>query len=140
VSVEQNRVIDRRYVADVLNKGNLAAIDQIMAPNYVGHVPGFPPSDREGDKQLIAMFRAAFPDLQFTMEDQIADGDKVVHRLTATGTHRGEFMGIPPTNKRVRVTGVNINQFVDGKIVEAWGFMDMMGLMQQLGAIPGPPR
>jgi steroid delta-isomerase-like uncharacterized protein len=86
------------------------------------------------------MFRSAFPDLQFTMEDQIADGDKVVHRLTATGTHRGEFMGIPPTDKRVRVTGVNINQFVDGKIVEAWGFMDMMGLMQQLGAIPGPPR
>ena len=100
MSTDQNRVIDRRDVAEVLNKGNLAAIDEIMAPSYVGHVPGFPPSDREGEKQLIGMFCSAFPDLCFTMEDQIAEDDK--------------------------------------KVVEAWGFIDMMGLMQQLGAIPAP--
>jgi len=127
-------------VAEVLNNGNLAAIDEIMAPTYVGHVPGFPPSDRNGDKQLIGMFRSAFPDLQFTIEDQIAEGDKVVHRLTAVGTHKGVLLGIPATNRRVTVTGVNINRFAGGRIVEAWGFLDMMGLMQQLGAIPTPQR
>jgi predicted ester cyclase len=139
MSVEENKATDRRYVAEVLNSGNLAAIDQIMAPGYVGHVPGFPPSDREGDKQLIAMFHRAFPDLRFTLEDQIAEGDRVVHRLSVVGTHRGEFMGIPPTGRRVSVTGVNINRFADGRVVEAWGFMDMLGLMQQLGAVPSPP-
>lgn len=138
MSVEQNRALDRRYVAEVLSNGNLAAIDELMAPNYVGHVPGFPPMDREADKQLLGMFRAAFPDLQFTMEDQIAEGDRVVHRMTAAGTHRGEFMGIPPTNRRVTVTGININRFENGRIAEAWGVLDLMGLMQQIGAIPGP--
>ena len=135
---DDNKAIDRRYVAEVLNGANLAAIDEIMAPSYVGHVPGFPPSDREGDKQLIAMFRGAFPDLRFTIEDQIAEGDRVVHRLSATGTHRGEFMGIPATGRRVTVTGVNINRFAGGQVVEAWGFMDLLGLMQQLGAVPSP--
>src|SRR5436190_18913356 len=117
MSTDQNRAVDRRYVAEVLNNGNLSAIDEIMAPTYVGHVPGFPPSDREGDKQLIAMFRTAFPDLRFSVEDQIAEADKVVHRLAAEGTHQGTFLGIPPTNRRVAVTGVNINRFVDGRIV-----------------------
>ena len=139
MSVERNKAMDRRYVAEVLNGGNLASIDEIMAPAYVGHVPGFPPSDREGDKQLIAMFHHAFPDLRFTLEDQIAEGDRVVHRLSVVGTHRGEFMGIPPTHRRVSVTGVNINRFENGQIIEAWGFMDMLGLLQQLGAIPEPP-
>ncbi len=138
MSVEQNKALDRRYVEEVLDKGNLAVIDEIMAPNYVGHVPGFPPSDREGDKQLIAMFRAAFPDLHFTLEDQIGEGDKVVHRLTARGTHKGEFQGIPPTGKQVTVTGININYFVEGKVVESWGIIDMVGLMQQLGVMPTP--
>jgi predicted ester cyclase len=138
MSVEQNKALDRRYVEEVLDKGNLAVIDEIMAPDYIGHVPGFPPSDREGDKQLIAMFRAAFPDLHFTLEDQIGEGDKVVHRLTARGTHTGEFQGIPPTGKQVTVTGININHFVEGKVVESWGIIDRVGLMQQLGVIPTP--
>lgn len=138
MSVEQNKALDRRYVGEVLDKGNLAVIDEIMAPNYVGHVPGFPPSDREGDKQLIAMFRAAFPDLHFTLEDQIGEGDKVVHRLTGRGTHKGEFQGIPPTGKQVTVTGININRFAEGKVVESWGIIDMLGLLQQLGVIPVP--
>jgi predicted ester cyclase len=138
MSTEQNKALDRRYVEEVLNKGDLGVIDEIMAPNYVGHVPGFPPSDREGDKQLIAMFRAAFPDLHFIIEDQIGEGDKVVHRLTARGTHQGDFMGIPPTGKQIIGTGININHFAEGKVVESWGIIDMMGLMQQLGVVPSP--
>jgi steroid delta-isomerase-like uncharacterized protein len=129
--------IDRSYVERVLNSGDLDAIDEIMAPDYVGHVPGFPDADREGDKQLIAMLRSAFPDLRVSIEDQIVAGDRAVHRLRAEGTHLGEFQGMPPTGRRVVVTGVNINRFVDGRVAEAWGFLDMLGLMQQIGAIPG---
>jgi steroid delta-isomerase-like uncharacterized protein len=135
---QSNAEIDREYVERVLNGGELDAIDEIMAPDYVGHVPGFPDADREGDKQLIGMLRTAFPDLTMRIEDQIAAGDRVVHRLRAEGTHLGDFQGIPPTGKRVVVTGVNINRFRDGRVVEAWGFLDMLGLMQQLGAPPGP--
>jgi predicted ester cyclase len=121
-------------MSGVLHRGNLAAIDEIMAPNYVGHVPGFPPADREADKQLIGMFHGAFSDLHFTMEDQIAEGDRVVHRLTAVGTHTGLFLGVPATNRRVTVTGVNINRFENGQVAEAWGLLDMMGLMKQISA------
>ena len=138
MSAETNAVTDRQYVERVLNGGDLNAIDEIMAPNYVGHVPGFPDADREGDKQLIGMLRTAFPDLRVQIEDQIAVGDRVVHRLRAEGTHLGEFQGIPPTGNRVTVTGVNINRFVDGRVAEAWGFLDMLGLLQQVGAVPAP--
>jgi len=131
-----NAEIDRSYVERVLNGGDLDAIDEIMAPDYVGHVAGMPDADRAGDKQLIGMLRTAFPDLHVTLEDQIVAGDRVVHRLRAEGTHRGEFQGIPATGRRVTVTGVNINRFVDGRVAEAWGFLDMLGLMQQIGAIP----
>jgi predicted SnoaL-like aldol condensation-catalyzing enzyme len=137
MSVEENKVIDRRYIDEVLNKGNVAVIDEIMAPNYVGHVPGMPPSDRDGDKQLIGMFHAAFSDIHFAIEHQIAEGDKVVHHGTMHGRHTGEFMGIPPTGKEVTMSGININHFVDGKVVESWGMLDMLGLMQQLGVVPG---
>ena len=84
------------------------------------------------------MFLSAFPDTQMTVEDELADGDKVATRWTATGTHTGELMGIPPTGKQVTVTGMDINRLVGGKIVEHWGEFDQMGMMQQLGVVPAP--
>src|ERR671925_462973 len=118
MSTEENKALDRRYVEEVLNKGNIDAIDAIMAPEYVGHVAGSPPSNLEGDKQFISMLHAAFPDIRFTLEDQIAEGDMVVHRLTARGTHLGEFNGIPPTGKQAAGSAININRFAGGKVVE----------------------
>jgi predicted ester cyclase len=138
MSTEQNKAIDQRYVAEVLNQNNLAAIDEIMAPNYISHIVGFPASDREGDKQFIGRLRAAFPDLQYTVDDQIAEGNKVLHRMTTRGTHQQEFMGIPPTYKQVVVQVVNINTFENGRVVEAWAMFDQLGLLQQIGVIPPP--
>lgn len=136
MAVADNKALDRRYFDDVLNAGRLEVIDEICAENYAGHVPGFPTNDREGDKQLVGMMRAGFPDLRFTMDDQIAEGDLVLHRLTARGTHRGEFMGIPATGRSVEVTGMNINRIENGRIAESWGVIDVLGLMQQLGVVP----
>ena len=101
-------------------------------------MPGGPPMDVEQASGMAAMFYAAFPDLHTTFEDQIAEGDKVVARVTIRGTHQGEFQGIPATGKEVAFGGILIDHYQDGKVVEHWVQMDMMGLMQQLGAIPTP--
>jgi predicted ester cyclase len=138
MTTEENKVTDERYVREVLNGNNLAAIDEIMAPNYVSHIVGFPPSDREGDKQFIGMLRVAFPDLEYVVDAQFAEGNQVLHRMTTHGTHQREFMGIPPTFKKVVVQVVNINTFENGRVVEAWSMLDQLGLLQQLGAIPAP--
>src|SRR5262245_40225197 len=132
-----NKALDRRYAEEVLDQGRIEAIDEICSPEYVGHVAGFPDNDREGDKQLIGMMRTAFPDLRCTVEDQITEGDRVVHRLTCTGTHRGELMGVPASGNRVTVSGININRIAAGRIVESWGVLDLLGLMRQIGALPG---
>jgi predicted SnoaL-like aldol condensation-catalyzing enzyme len=137
MSLDANKAIDRRYAEEVLDQGKLDVIDEICSDDYAGHVPGMPPMDREGDKHLIGMLHAAFPDLHCTMDDQIAEGDRVVHRLTCSGTHRGDFMGIPPSGNSVTVGGININRIANGKIAESWGVIDMLGLLRQIGAIPG---
>jgi steroid delta-isomerase-like uncharacterized protein len=139
MSTEQNKAIRRRFDEEIVNKKNLAALESFYAPNYVDHaaIPGFPPGV-EGVKQRHAAFFAAFPDSQIALEDQIAEGDKVATRFTIRGTHTGEFFGIPPTGKAASVTGIDIMRIVDGKIAEYWGQMDMLGLMQQLGAVPAP--
>ena len=136
---EENKALARRYVEEVVNKGNLAVIDELAAADFVEHnpFPGQAPGI-EGEKQLIGMMRAAFPDLHSTIEDVIAEGDKVVLRATTRGTHKGEFMGIPPTGKQVTVTEIHIMRFVGGKGVEHWAEVDMMGMMQQLGVAPTP--
>ncbi len=136
---EENKALARRYVEEVINKGNLAVIDELAAADFVEHspFPGQAPGI-EGEEQLIGMMRAAFPDLHSTIEDLIAEGDKVVLRATTRGTHKGEFMGIPPTGKQVTVTEIHIIRFVGGKGVEHWGEVDMMGMMQQLGVAPTP--
>ena len=99
---------------------------------------------REGAKQFVTMFRTAFPDLHFTIEDQIAEGDMVVTRWTARGTHRGDFQGVLATGREIRLTGTDIDRMTNGKVVECWAHVDELGLMQQLGVIKadgaGKPR
>jgi len=136
---EENKAIARRFFKEVWNEGNLSAIDELAAANYEDHnqPPGMP-SGIEGVKQTIAMYQTAFPDTRMTVEDEFAQGDRVVIRWTARGTHTGELMGIPPTGKQVTVTGIDVYRVAGGKLVERWGEFDQMGMMQQLGVVPTP--
>lgn len=136
---KENKTIMRRALKEVVNKGNLDLIDELVSPDFVDHTPfpGLPP-DREGVRQSIGMLREAFPNLEITIEDLIAEGDKVVSRQTLRGTHQGEFMGIPPTGKQATWTGILIFRIADGKIVDQWIEQDQLGLMQQLGVVPPP--
>ncbi len=138
MSAEENKAIARRAY-EILSSGNLEALEEVIAPDVVDHnaQPG-QPGGIEGTRQVVGMFRAAFPDLRFIPEDLIAEGDRVVARLTVTGTHRGEFQGLPPTGKQVTMSGVEIVRLAGGKAVERWGQFDILGMLQQLGAIPAP--
>jgi steroid delta-isomerase-like uncharacterized protein len=140
MSNEQNKELVRQLVEEVFNRGNVSQADKFLAPDFAEReeLPPGIPRDREGVKQLTAMFRSAFPDFKATIDDMIAEGDKVVIRQTWSGTHMGEFMGIPATGKRVSFGVIDIIRIADGKFVEHWGQMDSMGMMQQLGAIPAP--
>jgi predicted ester cyclase len=117
----------------------LDVADELFVTNYVNHfMPPEHPQGLEAEKQFMATFLTAFPDVQVTIEDMIAEGDKVVGRVTYRGTHKGEFSGIPLTGKTVTFGGIDIVRFADGKAVENWFSGDTLGLMQQLGAIPAP--
>jgi steroid delta-isomerase-like uncharacterized protein len=138
---ETNKVVSRRFFEEVFAKGKLNVLDEIITKDHVNSGPGNPPglpNGPEGTKQLVTMYRNAFPDLRFTIDEQIAEGDKVVTRWTADGTHQGELAGIPPTNKTSTVTGVVVDRLANGKIAESWGIFDQFGMMQQLGVIPTP--
>ncbi len=136
---EENKAVVRRTFEEMWDKGNLGIIDELYADDFVNHNP--PPGlsdDRDGFRMFVGMYTSAFPNTTMTIEDQIAEGDRVVPRWVAVGKQEGELMGIPPTGQEVRVTGIGINRVVDGKIVENWGEFDGMGLMQQLGVVPMP--
>jgi steroid delta-isomerase-like uncharacterized protein len=138
-SVQANKQLYRRWFEEVVTGGDVALADELLEPGYRLHFPGAPqPLDREAHKALVGMFRAAFPDWVEAVEDVIAEGDKVVIRVTGRGTHEGEFHGVPPTGRQVAATGVGIARIHDGRIAEAWAAYDALGLMQQLGAIPAP--
>ena len=142
MSVEQNKALFRRLVEEVFNKGNVSTIDEFLAPNFVERevLPPGTPSGREGVKQLTMMFRTSFPDFNVSIDDMIAEGDKIVARTTWSGTQKGDFMGIPSSGKRVSFDVIDIIRISEGKGVEHWGVMDSSALMQQLGVIPaGPP-
>jgi steroid delta-isomerase-like uncharacterized protein len=135
---EQNKAIARRFYDEVVSQDKLDLIDELVDPNVVEHeeFPGLSPG-REGVKEFFAMFRSAFPDLQFTIEDMVAEGDKVAARVTVRGTHKGPFLDIAtPTGKQITVGVIDIFRFASGKIVDHWGVTDQMSMMQQLGAIP----
>jgi steroid delta-isomerase-like uncharacterized protein len=137
--IEDNKQFMRQFVEEAINKKNLDAIDELVAEDFVEHVP-FPGQGpgREGLRHVLAIFLSAFPDIRWTLEEQIAEGEKVVSRFTMTGTHRGDFLGIPPTGKSVNIWGVVIDVVRDGKFAESRIIMDTLGLMQQLGMIPMP--
>ena len=139
MSIEQNKVLVRRCIEEVFNKGDVTAIDEFFAPNFIPPLQPGVTRDREGYKQFVAAFFVGFPDLHVTVEDMIAEGDKVVFRATNNGTHKGEFIGIAPTGKQATWTEIGIWRIEGGKIVEIWSEVDKLSHMQQLGVMPAAP-
>ena len=135
--MSNNRELLERFYEEVMNRGNLSFIDEFCSPDYVEHDDDALSPDREGLKQHVATIRQGFPDLHVTVEDILMDGDRVAARTRATGTHRGNFAGLQPTNKQVAIDGMDLVRVVDGKLAEHWGMMDERGMMQQLGMMPG---
>ena len=132
MSTEENKALPRRVFEEIYTQGNLAVVEEIYDKNYLNHTLGI--KGNESLKQFVTVIRNAFPDLKFTVEDQIAEGDKVATRSILTGTHKGEYKGIAPTGKVVTVTGIVVHIIANGKIIEGWGILDNFGLLQQLGA------
>jgi steroid delta-isomerase-like uncharacterized protein len=140
MSAEQHKTIIRRWVEGAWNAGNLALADELYAPDYTYHDPQAPnlPPGPAGIKQLLGGYRAALPDIHMTIEDMIAEGDTVVWRWTARGTHQGDLMGIAPTGKTATVTGIVISRFANGKWAKDHINWDTLGMLQQLGVVPTP--
>jgi steroid delta-isomerase-like uncharacterized protein len=138
MSAEENKALVRRFVEEFWNEGNTAAADQLFAPDAEIHMPTGEVADVDGLKGFAGEFRGSFPDWHSTFEELVAEDDRVAERWTGRGTHGGELQGIAPTGKRVEVPGSVFYRIVGGKIVEFRGQLDIMGLMQQLGAMPSP--
>lgn len=135
----EHKALVTTFFEQVLGQGNLDRIDEFMSDDYVLTIVGQPAQlDREGHKAFVAHLRSAFPDWQEEIVNIIAEGDKVVTHLRGTGTHKGEFQGIPATGKTMELDSVNIDRLVDGKIVERWLLSDTMGALTQLGIIQMP--
>ena len=137
MAAEDNKAIVRRFYEEVLNRGDLAVGDELVATDFVDHqpFPGQAPG-LAGLKQSLGAFRAAFPDLEYTIEDLIAEGDKVAVRATMRGTNEGSLFGLPASGKQVTVSDIDIVRIAGGKMVEGWGITDRLSMMQQLGVIP----
>jgi steroid delta-isomerase-like uncharacterized protein len=139
-NAEENKDIVLRHWEEVVSKGNMDLINEIFAPDFVAHEADQDIRGPKGVRQFISMLRTAFPDLHIIVEDMLAEGDKVIQRWSGHGSHQGELMGLPPNGRRVSVAGITISRFEDGKVAEEWELYDMMGMMQQLGAIPSSPE
>ena len=136
---DQIKSLARQLLEDDISRGDEAVAERIIHPDFVDHTN--PPGMQHGlagHKAIVRLFRTAFPDQWWQIEDLIAEGDKIVARTTMTGTHHGDFFGIPPTGRSVTLTGVHIMRVADGRVIEHWGSNDDLGLMRQLGAIPEP--
>ena len=140
MSAEENKALVRRFVEEFWNEGNTAAADELMASDAVIHLPTGEVLNPNELKIFVGTWRESFPDWHSTFEELIAEGDRVAERWTGRGTHLGELQDIPPTGKRVEAPGSVFYRLVDGKIVELWGQLDMMSLMQQLGAMASPQQ
>ena len=138
MSESENRAVVQRFLEEVINQGRLEQADEIVAEDFVelDPLPG-QRQGREGLKEVIGMLRAAFPDMHWVVEEMIAEGEQVVTRFTWTGTQQGTFMGIPATGRNVVVKGVVIDRIVGGMMTDSRILMDTMGMMQQLGVMPG---
>ena len=138
---EDNKNLVRRLYQEFWNEKDESIVDELYAADFVDHIPGLPPELLTGPvglKRNAATMHTAFPDAHYTIDDILADGDKVVTRWTVQATHQGEMNGIPATGKRVTVTAMTIDRITDGKVVESWTIFDALGLMQQLGVVPSP--
>ena len=142
MGINENKALVSRIADDIWNRGNLSAVSEVMTADAKYHGPHMPDGlgTRENWSQAISMYRAAFPDTHVSFEELIAGGDIVVGRWSATGTHTGPMPGIPPTGKPIAIRGITIYRISDGKIVEAWEQLDMLGMWQQLGVITLPAR
>jgi steroid delta-isomerase-like uncharacterized protein len=135
MSTEENKALLRRYIKEVWDKQNPAAVDEFLAPDYKRHrSPTIEPLTRDDQKQLLTKFRAGFPDIQLTVEEIIAEDNRLAFRSTIRATHQNEFLGIAPTGKKVTVGLVDVIHIENGKFVEQWGGPDLLDLVQQLGA------
>jgi len=140
ISESENKALVSRIATEIWNRGDLAVAEDVMAPNARYHGPHLPhgAGDRETWKHTVDMYRSAFPDSHVTFEELIASGDTVVGRWTATGTHTGRLPGVEPAGKRIAISGITIYRLANGKIVEAWEQLDMLGMWQQLGVVDLP--
>ena len=137
MTATENAAIERRWI-EAYNERNTADEEGMRSADYVANTPGLPPFDNASWKQFIWGFSTSFPDLHLTIEDLVSEDGKVAARITFRGTQRGEFMGIPSTGKQVTFSSMEMNRVVGGKIAEHWVVVDMLGLLQQLGAVPAP--
>jgi steroid delta-isomerase-like uncharacterized protein len=135
---EQNKMLVSRGIDEIWNLGNFDLIEDFVASDFAGHSSMAETRGPGEAAQFFASLHAAFSGLHFTIEDQFAEGDKVATRWRASGTFTGEFQGIPPNGKQGDITGITINRFANGKVVEGWTNLDELGLMRQLGVIPSP--
>lgn len=138
--LEQNKAFVRRLIEEVIGRGNFDLVEEFVSEDYVGHSSSPELNTREARKQFFVSLHRAFPDLELIIEDQIAEGDQVVTRWTASGTHRAEFAGVPATGKQVVMYGIDIDRIANGKLVECWTKSDDLGLLMQIGAIPAPAQ
>ena len=136
---EHNKVLARRMIEEVWNQGKVVVVDELIARGAIFHDPNIPDglfTEPDGYKKYVSIYRSAFPDLHFTIHDQVAEGEKVVTRWEATGTNNGPLMGVAATHNHVTLQGMDIYRYENGKIVEGWIVYDMLGLLQQLGVEP----
>ncbi|MBI3362977.1 MAG: ester cyclase [Chloroflexi bacterium] len=139
MGAQENKAKLRRFIEEGLNKGNMATVDETVAANAVDHAlpPGMPQT-REGFKMFFTAFRGAFPDLHYHIDEEIAEGDKVVQRATGHGTMKGDFQGMPANGKHGTWTEMHIVRMEGGKVVEHWANVDQMGMLVSLGFMPPP--
>lgn len=136
---EKNKALVRRFLDELWNRSNFAVVDELLARDYDGHSSTVIRGP-EGAVAFIPVLRTAFPDCRFEVLDQIAEGDKVTTRWKMVGTHEGPFQGVPPSGKRVAMTGITIFRLADGKLVDGWTNEDLLGLLEQIGALPAPEQ
>ena len=134
MTTDDNKALVQQFFEQVINQRNLAALDQFVPPGGVNHT--VPPGMPQETNQLVGQYLNAFPDGQVTVEDLLADGDKVVAHVSFHGTHQGALRGIAPTGKPITLMGIHIFRIANGKVVEHWGLMDRLAALQQLGVVP----
>ena len=133
---EENKRLVNRIYDEAISSGIYDVIDELVAPNYVSHGLPMSVNGPQGFRKSIETFRSAFPDLYMLVEEQIADGDRVSNQGYITGTHRAEFLGVPASGQQIKVNVISIWRFEDSKVAESWVQIDLMSLMQQIGAVP----